>query len=187
MDLQSNPRVLVTNHRTATIVVGQEIPYTETEESTGTGVLRTTEFKEVAVRLEVTPHVSKDGLIFMDVHPSSKAVVSYVEDTNQPVLSTREAVTSVAIRDGSTLIIGGLVQRNRTKSWAETPFLAKIPVIGLLFRQKHHADVKNDLIFLLSPRLVTEELMTAEIASKEGITAELPLHAGESAPGQPQW
>ena len=188
VDLQSNPRILVMNHRTATIVVGQEIPYLSSEESTGGDAIRTYEFKEVAVRLEVTPHVAESGgLIFMDVHPTVKSVIEYTEETNQPVLSTREAVTNVAIHDGSTLIIGGLVQRNIVKSWWETPFISKIPLIGLLFKQKSHSDTKNDLIFLLTPRLLTPDLMAMELASKEGITAKPPTHAGESEPGKPKW
>ena len=142
----------------------------------------------MATRLEVTPHIADDGkIIFMDVHPSSKNVIAIVEDTNQPVLSTREAITSVAVQDGSTLLIGGMVQRNRIKDWAEVPFLARIPLIGGLFRQKSHTDTKNDLVFLLSPRIVTPELMAAEVKEKAPILEPLPPHAGEWSPGKPKW
>jgi len=187
VDLRSNPRVLVMNHGTASIIVGKEVPFTESEEGTGGERVRTIEFKEVAVRLDVSPHVSDKGLIFMNVRSSVKAVSEIVRGTDYPSLSTREAVTSVAMREGSTLIIGGLVQRNRTKSWSETPFLARIPLLGILFRQKSHSDEKNDLIFLLSPRLVTPEFIRDEFERRSHLIEEIKPHAGEFAPGQLRW
>jgi type IV pilus assembly protein PilQ len=180
VDLRSNPRVLVMNHRTASIVVGQEIPYLSSIESTAGDPIRTYAFKEVAVRLDVTPHVAEDGMIFLDVHPSVKSVIGYTPDPRQPILSVREAATNVAVRDGDTLIIGGLVQRNITDMRYETPFLAKIPLIGLLFRQKSKSDVKNDLLFLLSPRIVDEAVMANVRDSQSGVMAQLPPHPGEA-------
>jgi len=144
VDLRSNPSVLVMNHRTATIIVGQEVPYTSSEESTGGNPIRTVEFKEVAVRLDVTPHISENGMVFMNVHPAVKSVIGYTEDPRQPIISTREAVTNVAIPDGSTLIVGGLVQRNTSDQVSEMPFLSKIPLLGLLFKQKSYSDTKNE-------------------------------------------
>jgi len=189
VDLRSNPQVLVMNHRTATIVVGQEIPYLSSEESVGGGIspIRTYEFKEVAVRLDVTPHISEDGVVFLDVHPTVKSVIGYTEEPRQPILSTREAVTNVAVRDGSTLIIGGLVQRSITKNWDETPLLSKIPLLGWLFRQRSRRDTKNDLIFLLCPRVVTADLVDDLTRSKKGLLTEPPAHAGEGSSGRPGW
>jgi general secretion pathway protein D len=139
------------------------------------------------MRLDVTPHVSDNGMVFMNVHPSVKAIAEIVEGTDQPSLSTREAVTTVAVQDGATLIIGGLVQRNRNKSYSETPYLARIPLIGLLFRQKNHTDTKNDLVFLLTPRILTPELMEAEMDRSERLREPIEPHAGEDADGEFVW
>jgi len=188
VDLHSNPRVLVMNHRTATIIVGQEIPYLSSTESGTTNPVNTFEFKEVAVRLEVTPHVSEDGsVIFMDIHPQVKNLIGFQGEPPQPVLSTREAVTYVAVGDNETLILGGLVQRNINKTRWRTPFLSRIPLIGLLFRQKQDSDTKNDLIFLLNPRILRPEVMDELKRKKAGILQELPKHPGESEPGKPKW
>jgi len=188
VDLRSNPSVLVMNHRTATIIVGQEVPYTSSEESTGGNPIRTVEFKEVAVRLDVTPHVSENGMVFMDVHPAVKSVIGYTEDPRQPIISTREAVTNVAIADGSTLIVGGLVQRNTSDAISEAPFLSKIPLLGLLFKQKSYSDTKNDLVFLLTPRIVTPEYVESQLRQKEHLTRPLPKHPlSDKEAGKTPW
>ena len=186
VDLQSNPRLLVMNHRKATIIVGEEIPYLSSTESGTTNPVNTYEFKEVAVRLEVTPHVSDDGRIFMDVHPQVKNLLGYQGDPPQPVLSTREAVTYVAVEDNETLLIGGLVQRSINKSRWQVPFIARIPLIGLLFRQKQDTDGKNDLVFLLNPRLVKPGMIEGEMEAKAGLLVEPPKHDGEWKPGYPK-
>lgn len=188
IDLQSNPSVLVMNHRTATIIVGQEVPYMKTEESTGGSAIRTVEFKEVAVRLDVTPHASENNIVFLDVHPTVKSVIGYTEDPRQPIISTREAVTNVAVASGSTLIIGGLVQRSATNAASETPFLARIPFLGALFRQKSYADTKNDLIFLLMPQIVTPAHLEQQHQEKEHLKRKMPRHVLEDQkPGKTPW
>jgi type II secretory pathway component GspD/PulD (secretin) len=189
VDLRSRPRVLVMNHRTATIIVGQEIPYLSSQQATGGGVgpISTYEFKEVAVRLEVTPHVSDDKMVFMDIHPTVKSLIEYLPANNEPVLSTREAASNVAVRDGATVVIGGLVQRNITRTWNETPYIARIPLIGWLFRQKTSDDTKNELIFLLSPSILTPEMMQEMMNSSANMLAEPRPHAGESPASKPKW
>ena len=99
------------------------------------------------MHLEVTPHASEDGMIFMDVHPTVKNVIGYTGSPAQPVLSVREASTSVVMPDATTLIIGGLLKRDVNKSWQEVPFLSRIPLIGWLFQQKAASDEKDDLDF----------------------------------------
>ena len=189
VNLVSNPNVMVMNHRMASIVVGQEIPYLSSEESTGGNPIRTYEFKEVAVRLDVTPHIGEDGMVFLDVHPSVKSVIGETEDPKQPILSTREAVTNVAVMDGTTLIIGGLVQRNVTNSRKEIPWFGRalgwIPILGIPFRQKTESDTKNDLIFLLTPRIVKPEMMQQMMNSKKHLLKELPEHPGEDPKPHP--
>jgi len=182
VDLRTNPRVLVSNHRRATIIVGQEIPYLSSTESGTANPVNTYEFKEVAVRLEVGPHVSADGnQIFLDVHPRVKNVIGFTGIPPQPVLSTREAVTYVSVANDSTLIIGGLVQRNIDNIRWSTPFISKIPVLGWLFKQKQRSDTKNDLIFLLNPRVLNPAALQEKLASRSDLTDELPDHIGDTS------
>jgi type II secretory pathway component GspD/PulD (secretin) len=200
VDTRSNPRLLVLNHRKATIVAGEEVPYLTSIQSTGALPIQTYSFKEVAVHLEVTPHASDDGMVFLDVHPTVRNVISYTGTPAQPVLSIREASTSVAMQDGTTLIIGGLLNRSINKQWQEVPFLSKIPVLGWLFQQKAQSDQKNDLVFLINPRILTPKLMK-ELARQNNAerlrndldfqrnprTAEPPEHVGESPANNPKW
>ncbi len=179
-DLHSNPTILVRNHRMGSIIAGQEVPYVSSEESTGGNPIRTIEFKEVAVRLDVTPHVRRNGkIVFLDVHPTVKEVLRWTSDPRAPVISTREAVTSVVMADNTTLVIGGLVQRNHLRSIAETPFINKIPVINWLFRQDTMTDTKTDLIFLLTPRIVTKDLVEQHKEEKEHLTEKIEPHRSE--------
>ncbi|MGD1001581.1 MAG: hypothetical protein ABSA67_12890 [Candidatus Brocadiia bacterium] len=200
VDTRSNPRLLVVNHRKATIVAGEEVPYLTSIQSTGAEPIQTYSFKEVAVHLEVTPHASEDGMIFMDVHPTVKNVIGFTGSPAQPVLSVREASTSVVMPDATTLIIGGLLKRDINKSWQEVPFLARIPLIGWLFQQKAASDEKDDLIFLVNPRIVTPKLMK-ELAKQNNAArlhddmdfrksprnAEPPEHSGESPADKSKW
>jgi len=187
VDLRTNPRILVMNHRTASVVAGQEIPYLSSIESTAANPIRTYDFKEVVVRLDVTPHIATDGMIFMDVHPSIKSVIGYTVDPRQPILSTREAATNVTVCDGSTLIIGGLVQRNIDLTFEEVPFLAHVPLIGWFFQHKAKNDTKNDLLFLLSPKIVSAEVMKQMLMENRSIIANPPRHSGESPASDPKW
>ena len=187
VDLRSNPTVLVMNHRTASIIAGQEVPYVSSEESTGGNPIRTVEFKEVAIRLDVTPHVSEQEMVFLDVHPTVKSVIGYTEDPRQPIISTREAVTNVAIMNGNTLVIGGLVQRNRTDETSEAPILARIPLLGWFFRQNSFADTKNDLLFLLTPQVVTPEFVEGKFQEKQTLLKPLPKHSGELPKKDKPW
>jgi type II secretory pathway component GspD/PulD (secretin) len=200
VDTRSNPRLLVVNHRKATIVAGEEVPYLTSIQSTGALPIQTYAFKEVAVHLEVTPHASDDGMIFLDVHPTVKNVIGFTGSPAQPVLSVREASTSVVMPDGTTLIIGGLLKRNISKAFQEVPFLARIPVLGWLFQQKADSDEKNDLVFLVNPRILTPKLMK-ELAKQNNAqrlredmdttnnvrVPEPPEHPGESPANNPKW
>ncbi len=182
LQVHSNPRVLVVNHRTATIVVGEEIPYlSSTQSQAGSAPINTYEFKEVAVRVEVTPHVADNGMIFMDVHPSVKTVIGYTESPKQPILSIREALTNVVMQDGTTLIIGGLAAANLSNKRYETPFLARIPLIGFFFRQYSDSKKKSDLLFLLSPKLLTPDLMK-QLMTENDKLLEAPQIFKEAAP-----
>ena len=201
VDTRSSPRLLVVNHRKATIVAGEEMPYLTSIQSTGALPIQTYSFKEVAVHLEVTPHASDDGMIFLDVHPTVKNVIGYTGTPAQPVLSVREASTSVVMQDGTTLIIGGLLKRNINKTWQEVPFLARIPVIGWLFQQKADSDDEERSRFSGQPAHPDAEVnegagpaeQRGEVAARTWIpaatsgSAEPPEHPGESPADKPKW
>jgi type II secretory pathway component GspD/PulD (secretin) len=106
-------------------------------------------------------------MIFMDVHPVVKNVIGYTDAPPQPILSIREALTNVVMQDGTTLVIGGLKGNNINNKRSETPYLARIPLIGLLFQQRNDSTQKADLLFLPSPRLLTPELMKQVIAQNQ--------------------
>jgi len=184
-DLQSNPRMLVMNHHKATFVAGKEIPYLTSVTVTGGLPINTYAFKEAAVRLDVTPHVSPDGTVFLDVHPTVRAQIGSISAgvsnaPPEPILSVREAATNVAMKDGMTLIIGGMVQRGLINQHQEVPFIAKIPLLGWLFQSAANSDSKTDLLFLITPRVLTKEMAEKMVAGNKSFLTHLPPHPDET-------
>ena len=180
-DLQSSPRMLVMNHHKATFVAGKEIPYLQSVTVTGGIPIDSYAFKEAAVRLDVTPHVSDDGTVLLDVHPTVRAQIGSIGTgaASEPILSVREAATNVALKDGMTLIIGGMVQRTIQRQHQEMPFISKIPIIGWLFQSTANSDSKTDLLFLVSPRVLTKELMDQLTRENKRLLAPHPPHPDE--------
>jgi type IV pilus assembly protein PilQ len=146
----SSPRILTLDNHAATISQGTSIPYSQVSAQ---GVQ--TAFQEAKLSLAVTPHVTSDGAVAMDV-----SVTRDEPDFNQtsargdPTILKRNADTSLLVQDGHTAVIGGIYTRNTGVGYDRVPFFADIPVIGILFRHSQNRDARNELLIFLSPRIV---------------------------------
>jgi type IV pilus assembly protein PilQ len=146
----SAPKILTLDNKEAKIEQGTMIPYSQISAQ---GVQ--TAFQEAKLSLEVTPHVTADGSILM------KAKITRDEpDFNNtgargdPTILKREAETELLIEDARTAVIGGIYTRNYGKSYSQVPFLAKIPVLGWLFKKRTDTDRRTELLIFLTPRIV---------------------------------
>ncbi len=155
----SNPKITTLDHESAEIKVQTKVPYYETTDVvTEAGVTRyerNWKEKDVGVSLTVTPHIGKDDYIIMDVKP----VISVLQemtpgDNPYPVIMTRETTSSVMVKDGDTLVIGGLIKDEETTTRSGVPGLMKVPVIKYLFSRKIHKITKSELIIFVTPRIV---------------------------------
>jgi general secretion pathway protein D len=152
------PTSMVSNKKTAKITVGQEVPYLQTSASTGGATTVSVAFKEIATVMEVTPTILSGGLIRLDIRFTIKEQISTIsiQQNDTPVLSNRESVTNVFVRDGETLVIGGLIRERERNQENGIPFLKDIPLLGYLFKSKNKRVEKTDLLFFLRPTLVTQ-------------------------------
>lgn len=150
------PTSMVSNKKKAKMTVGQEVPYLETSSQGGGTAQASVAFKEIATVLEITPTILADGLIRLDIIFTIKEQIGTIsiQSNDTPVLSNRESQTNVFVRDGETLVIGGLIRERERNQENGIPFLKDIPLLGYLFKSKNKRTEKTDLLFFLQPTIV---------------------------------
>lgn len=184
----SAPRILTLDNQEASILVGFHTPIlssTVTAGSTTTGPTQTQSldyYQEIGIRLNVVPQVSEEGYINMIIHPSVTSSNSNVTATNvagtgssaitstvnYPIIDVREAQTQILMKDGETVVLGGLIKDAKSKQVIGIPFLSKIPILGNAFKRETIDVGKVDLLIFITARVVKEgELSDAEIAKLE--------------------
>jgi type IV pilus assembly protein PilQ len=146
----SAPRILTLDNHAATISQGTSIPYSQV----GAQGVQTT-FQEAVLSLNVTPHVTNDGAVSMDVSISRNE-----PDFNQrsargdPTILKRQAQTTLLVQDGHTAVIGGIFTRNSGHGFDQIPFFGDIPILGVLFQHRTQRDARSELLIFLTPRIV---------------------------------
>jgi type II secretion system protein D len=147
----SSPKVTTINNKEAKILVGQKIPYTTTT-VTVSGATQQTNFLDVGIQLTVTPTINVDEKITLEVHP---VVSLYIRaDPAGPVIGTREAMTTVLVNNGETVVIGGLITDEDRKMGTKVPLLGDIPIIGHLFKRQYDTKDRTELLVFLTPQIV---------------------------------
>ena len=160
----ANPKVLVLNNHMATINSVEEIPYKELSETSAGGSIGTVSFKEAGIKLEVTPQITDDGYIIMHVKPEQSAQVGTftIENSETPVIETRKTDTTLRVRDGQTIIIGGLRKSEPSVVESKIPILGDIPFIGVLFRKVDIDQIESELGVFITPRIYTDGQLSSE-------------------------
>lgn len=160
----ANPKVLVLNNHTATIDSVEEIPYKELSETSAGGSIGTVSFKEAGIKLEVTPQITDDGHIIMHIKPEQSAQVGtfMIENSETPVIETRKTDTTLRVKDGQTIIIGGLRKSEPSVVESKIPILGDIPFIGALFRKVDTDQIESELGVFITPHIYTDGKLSAE-------------------------
>ena len=151
-DLLASPSIATLNGKEARIVIGEKVPYKEQTQTT-TGTTQTTKFIDVGTTLRVTPQISSDGYITMVVHPEVSAVKSLTLDAG-PYITTSEADCVVRVKDGETLVIGGLIKNARSHVRSRVPVLGYIPILGLAFGNKSVDAEQRELAVFITPHII---------------------------------
>ncbi len=151
----STPHIVTTNNQEATIDVADQIPYTVNTVSNGVSQ-SAVQFISAGVKLTVKPTVNADRRITLHVKPEVSNAVGTGSATLPPTVNTRNADTTVLLRDGETIAIGGLIQENINKSTTGIPFLMSIPILGYLFKTVDDIKQRTELIVFLTPKIAAE-------------------------------
>jgi type IV pilus assembly protein PilQ len=147
----SAPKIITLNSKKATIKQGLEVPYLE-RDSSGNATVR---FKDVDLLLEVTPNISQDRRIVMNIFITKNDVVD--PTAPEPALSTNEAKTEILVEDGDTIVIGGILKDTKKLTDQGIPGLRKLPALGWLFRSERVETSKNELLIFITPRIIQLE------------------------------
>jgi type IV pilus assembly protein PilQ len=151
----SSPRVVTANQKEATIEQGVEIPYQQSASSGAT----TIQFKKAVLSLKVTPQITPDNRIIMDLDVRDDSVGTVVVASggvNVPSINTREIATQVLVNDGQTVVLGGILETTQREDDTKVPYLGDIPILGHLFKNTSHQDNKDELMIFITPKIVHE-------------------------------
>ncbi|GBC88970.1 Type IV pilus biogenesis and competence protein PilQ [bacterium HR13] len=149
----AKPTVVTVNAQKATIKQGVQIPY-QTTVVAGGGQAANIQFKDVVLQLDVTPVVSPDGRILLDIN--LKRDTPGEQTPQGPAINTKEASTKVVVNDGDTLVIGGIIDNQETKTNEGLPGLVRVPVLKWLFGQESSQKIQSELLIFLTPVLVRQ-------------------------------
>jgi type IV pilus assembly protein PilQ len=154
----SSPRVLTLDNNEASISQGTLIPFSQVSAQ---GV--NTAFQEAKLELNVTPHVTSDGAVAMDVKITrNEPDFGRVGANGDPTILEREAITQLLVDDGDTAVIGGIYTRNTGRNVDQVPFFGDIPVLGVFFKRRRFREDRNELLIFLTPRIVNRALALPE-------------------------
>jgi type IV pilus assembly protein PilQ len=154
-EIVSSPRVITANGKEASIEQGVEIPYQESASSGAT----TTQFKKAVLSLKVTPQITPDDRIILDLTVNKDSVGQVVPSATGgfvPSIDTREITTQVLVNDGQTVVLGGILETERRDTVNKVPYLGDIPGLGALFRSKQKTDNKKELLIFVTPKILRE-------------------------------
>jgi type II secretion system protein D len=167
LEVLSNPQVMVNNNQTAKIQVGENVAVVNGVERSSVGSSFANIIREdVGIILNVVPSISADGFVRMDIQPEisqlSTKTTQISSDVAAPVINKRAVDTVVTVKDGQSVVIGGLIQTTEEQRRTKVPYLADIPILGLPFRTKKDTNVKTELLVILTPRVIPGEAGVAE-------------------------
>ncbi len=153
-EVVSSPRVVTSDQSTAVIKQGVEIPYQEASSSGATSV----SFKEAVLKLEVTPHITPDDRIIMDLNISKDSPDFSRAILGVPPVDTRAVETSVLVENGETVVLGGVFERTEQRSKERIPFFGDLPYVGFMFKQELRRDENRELLIFVTPKILKETL-----------------------------
>ncbi|MFC1719187.1 secretin N-terminal domain-containing protein, partial [Candidatus Poribacteria bacterium] len=177
VNILSTPRILTLDNSEAIINISQEVPFLESTQETATGgVLTSYDFKDVGVILTVTPRINKSDTVTLDVNQTINSLIEFTL-FNAPVIAKREATAVVTVKDSQTMIIGGIIEDNKTETINKIPILGSIPFIGKLFQRQESKTEKTELMVFITPHIVRDPEAAEKLTQAQ--QSELMLQNGE--------
>jgi type II secretory pathway component GspD/PulD (secretin) len=166
----ANPKILALNKQVGTVFIGQKIGYRDrtTISDTGQATIGEVKFLDTGTKLSFRPYIGDDGYIRMDIYP--KDSTGSVDSQGIPTETTAELITNIMVKDGQTIVIGGLFRDAVTTTRSQVPLLGDIPLIGALFRGTTDSTKRQEIIVMLTPHIVSEPAETQAEARADDIS-----------------
>ncbi len=156
-NILSTPRIFTSNNTQAQINISQSIPYVTSSRIDANGnTIFNYAFQDVGIVLTVTPRITANGYVTMDVNQTANDLQGYT-NFNAPIVNQREADTVVSVKNGETIILGGIIRSSVTATTNKVPVLGDLPLLGQLFKTNSKVANKTELLVLLTPRIVKDE------------------------------
>jgi len=155
----SSPRVITADNQKAHIEQGTDIPYI-IQSTTGGNTTATVQFKKAVLALDVTPQITPDGRVIMNVEVRKDTVgqIVQIQGSQYPSIDTKNVTTQIAVNNGDTAVIGGIFEENISSDVQKVPFLGDLPGLGYLFKNTIRTSQKTELLIFLTPRVVRESI-----------------------------
>jgi general secretion pathway protein D len=166
----SSPHVLAVNNEEARILVGSEVPFSQSTRTGLTEVVdRIVQFRNVGTQLTIIPRINQDGYVTVRILQEVSALTNQTLEAalNAPIITVREAETSAIVRDGQTIVIGGLIGETRDRVESGVPVLKDIPLLGLAFKSSTMRDDRSELAIFITPKVVYSDEDAARLLREE--------------------
>lgn len=156
LNVLSKPSIFTTNNAPAQINISQSIPYVlnSTFDATSSTTVYNYGYLDVGIVLTVTPRITSNGYVTMDVSQTANDLAGYSALLNAPIVNQRESQSTVSVKDGETVVLGGIIQNQVTSTKNKVPVLGDLPLIGNLFRSKNTDNNKTELLVFMTPHVV---------------------------------
>lgn len=163
----STPRIFTSNNVNAEINISQRVPFVTSQRTDANGnITFNYSFEDVGIVLNVTPRITAGGYVTMEVLQTANDLQGFT-DFNAPIVNQRQADTTVAVKDGETIILGGIIRSTVNSTVKKIPLLGDIPVLGNLFRSTDKSKSKTELLVFLTPRVVRTPEDAAKLRQQE--------------------
>jgi general secretion pathway protein D len=169
----STPIIQTLHNQEASIIVGESRPVitstvSDVVAANSTAVRSSVEFKDIAIELKVTPRINPDGFVTMDIEQKINDLGGNVKVNNVdvPVITKREAKSAVAVKDQSTIVLGGLIREDKSVTETKVPFFGDIPLLGMLFKSKSSSKGRTELIVFIRPTVMRSDAESASEAQR---------------------
>ena len=169
VNILSTPQILTADNKESEIVVGENVPLISTRESDparAQSLFNSIERKDVGITLKLTPHITEGDVVRLEVYQEMSAVLdasAAVLTSVGPTLTKRSAKTSISLKNGQTVVIGGLMQERKEKGLRRVPFFSAIPLVGELFKSRVESLRKTNLLIFLTPHIIADDKSADEI------------------------
>ena len=158
--LLASPRIATLDGVAAKILIGDKLAVESSQPTTGSIAVISVIYVEVGIKLEVTPTVNRDGYITTRIQPEVSNKTDTTKNGN-PNIRTRQADATLRVKSGSTIVLGGLIQRQETKDTFKVPLVGQLPLVGGLFHSTSRQVTETELVIMLTPKIINNELPAA--------------------------